>query len=177
MAPGEMYAVQAPALAVDAARCLVLWNLTVRIVGEEFREDDVIREGTTDGESIAHDGPLRLAEQTENLAEIVNQSGQDEPARPAIAADGFRCLHQVLNLAQFRIGIAVIDERVKELHRLPYPHAAAAQRQIFAFLGQHEIERLIAMIEAIELLDAGPRFCSIVAKFFFRFRWGRITRL
>ena len=48
------------------------------------------------GVGVADDGPLRLAPQAQDLAEVVDQAGQDEPARVAVAANGLGGLQQVL---------------------------------------------------------------------------------
>src|SRR4029453_19481601 len=97
----------------------------------------------------APDPPLRLAKQTQDLAQIVNQTGEDEPPWMAVSANCLCRLHQVFDLAEIGIGIAVIHERVEKLHRLPHAHPPFSQRQILALLLPDEIERLIAVIQPI----------------------------
>src|SRR5439155_9226095 len=112
---------------VDPAASLVFGYAAVRVVREELREHDLVRKRTTDRERIADDRPLGLAEQAQNLTEVMNQTGQNEPARVSVAANRFRHLQEVLDLTETDVGVAIIHERVEELHRLPDAHAALAQ--------------------------------------------------
>ena len=103
-----------------------------------LRVDDLRRPAATHRERVADDRPLRLAEQAENLAEVVHQAGDDEPARLVGGADGFGGLHRVLDLREIDVGIAVVDERVEKVERLPHRHRLAVERQVFALLREHE---------------------------------------
>ena len=62
---------------VDADGRLVLRHLRVGVVGEELGEDDPVGVGAADRERVADDRPLRLAPEAEDLAEVVDQAGQD----------------------------------------------------------------------------------------------------
>ena len=118
---------------------------------------DFRRPATADGERVADDRPLRLAEQAQNLPEIVNEACDDEPARPIRGPDRFGRLQRVFYLREVDVGIAVVHERVEIFERLPTPSSSSIQRQIFLFLREHELERLPRVVERIELLDARPR--------------------
>src|SRR5579859_1771552 len=59
----KMYFVETAVRFVDAIFRLILGNFAVGIGGEKFREDDVVRISAADGESVAHDSPLRFAVQ------------------------------------------------------------------------------------------------------------------
>ena len=109
-----------------------------------------------DGEGVADDGPLGLAEEAEDLAQVVDQAGQDQPARMTVGPDRLGGLHQVLDLRQIGVGVAVIDQRVEELHRLPDAHQPVILLKILPLLFQDEVERLTAVIQAIKLAHRGP---------------------
>lgn len=73
--------------------------------------DDGRTVGAPDGEGITHHVPLALAavEEEHQLAEVVDQSGQLHPAGFPIAADGLGGLEQVLDLAELRVRVGVVD--------------------------------------------------------------------
>ena len=100
-------------------------DLAVGVGRQEFAEHDLVGVGAAHREGIAHDGPLRLAEQAQHLAEVVNQARQHEPARMPVAANRFGRLQQVLDLRQAGVGIAVVDQRVEEFQSVPQAHLAA----------------------------------------------------
>src|SRR5262249_13102627 len=151
---------------------LVFGNLRVRVIREILRQDDFVGKGTTDRKRIAHNRPLRLAEQTQDLAEIVDQTRQDEPARVPIAANRLRYLEQVLDLAQIDVGVAVVHERIEKLHRLPDAHAALAERQVLPLFRLYEIKRLVAVVEPIKLPDARPDVALMVTEVLLLLRAG-----
>ena len=84
--------VQAAVWFVDAVLGLVGGILAVGISGEEFWEDDFVGIGAAHRKSVANYRPLRFAVEAEDLAEIVQEAGEDEPARVAVFADCFRGL-------------------------------------------------------------------------------------
>jgi hypothetical protein len=49
---------------------------------------------------------LRLAEEAEDFAEVVDEGGEDEPARASVGAGGFGGLDEVLDLGEFGVGVA-----------------------------------------------------------------------
>jgi len=62
------------------------------------------------------------------------------------------------------IGIARVDQRVQELEPIPQTHLAPVQAQVVRALGFHEIDRLVAVVEPVELLDLGLGFRAVIAK-------------
>src|SRR5258706_8932729 len=129
MAPGHANVVESAILLVNAGLRLKTRFPAVRVVREKTVKHNLVRVGRADWKSVADHGPLRLAEQAQNLAEIVNHSREDEPARMSVAADLLRGLQQVIELREIGVGVAVINERVQELHRLPDAHLAPLQGQ------------------------------------------------
>ena len=124
------------------------------LCGEELAVHDLRRPAAADREGVADDGPLRLAEQAQDLAEVVDQAGDDEPARPVGGADRLGRLQRMLDLREVDVGIAVVDQRVQVLQRLPHRHRPAVQRQVVALLLQDEVERLVRVVLEVELRDA-----------------------
>ena len=68
-------------------------------------------------------------------------------------ADRFRGLQRVLDLREVGVGIAVVHQRVQEVERLPDVHLPPVERQVLALLRPHEIERLVRVVQAIELFN------------------------
>ena len=87
-----------------------------------------------------------------------------EPARVAVGADRLRRLEGVLDLTEVDVGVAVVDQRLDELERLPDRHAPPVERQVPALLGAHEVERLVQVVEPVELVDRRARALAVVAK-------------
>ena len=139
-------------------------DLAVGIVPEELGEDDLVGVAAADRERVADDRPLRLAEEAEDLAQVVDQPGQDEPAGMAVGADRLGGLHQVLDLRQLGIGVAVVDQGVEELHRLPDPHHPMVLGQVLPLLRPDEVERLIAVIQPVELADGRADVRPVIAE-------------
>ena len=77
--PRQVDALQPAAFLIDAAGSLVRRHEAVGVVGEELGEDDLLGISASHGEGIADDGPLRLAEQAKDLAQVVDQADDDEP--------------------------------------------------------------------------------------------------
>jgi hypothetical protein len=77
----------------------------------------------------------------------------------------------MLNLAQLRVRIAIIDEGVEKLQGLPDAHLPFPQWKEFPLFRQHKIERLMAVIEPVEFADSGPDFLAIIAEGIFLFGW------
>src|SRR5262249_47595325 len=155
---------QAASGLIDTAVALIFLNPGIGVIGEELREDDPVREATADREGIADDCPLRLTQEAENLAEIVDQACQNEPACVSVGPDRFGGLHEVLDLAQLRIRVAFIDQRVEEFHRLPDSHDPMVSSQILALFLLDEVKSLKAMVEAIELAHRRANSRSIIAE-------------
>ena len=136
----------------------------VGIQREVLRVDAGARELAADRERVADDRPLRLAVQAQDLAEVVDQAGDDEPAGLVGATNRLGGLQRVLDLREVDVRIAVVDERVEELERFPHRHPLAAERQIVPLLPAHEIERLVRVIQAVEFLDGVAGFRREVAE-------------
>ena len=99
---------------------------------------------------------MRLAEEAEDLAEVVDEAGDDEPARLIGGANGLGRLHRVLDLGEIDVRIAVVNECIEEVERLPYGQRLALQPQVLALLLEDEGEGLVRMVERVELLDPRP---------------------
>src|SRR5262249_11885170 len=91
---------------------------------------------------------------------------KNEPARMAVGPNRLGGLHQVLDLRQVGVRVAVVHQGVEELHRFPNAHATLVQRQILRFFGTDESKRLVAMVELVEFSDARPSLGAVVAEFF-----------
>src|SRR4051812_40529442 len=73
--PRKMDLIESAARRVNAASGLTARIAAVWVVGKEFRENDFLGERAADGKRVTDDTPLWLAEQTQDFAQIVNQSG------------------------------------------------------------------------------------------------------
>ena len=110
VSPRHVDAVQPAARLVDPALSLVFGDVAVGVFLEEFGEDDLVRVAAADRERVADHGPLRLAEEAEDLAQVVDQPGQDEPAGMSVGTDRLGGLHEVFDLRQLGVGVAVVDQ-------------------------------------------------------------------
>ena len=114
--------IQSATFLVNPRACLVARVLRVGIGLEEILEHDAVRIGAADGKGVAHHGPLRLAVEAKHFAEIVNETGENEPARLAVLANLFGGLQQVFELRHVCVWIAVVHEVVQKLRSLPDTH-------------------------------------------------------
>src|ERR1051326_9405090 len=128
----------------------------VGVVGKKLVKHNSVRPGATDRERITHDRPLRLAVEAKDFSEIMNQAGQNEPARMPVATDLLRCLKQVIELGEVRIRIAVIHQRIQKLQRLPHPHLPPLEPQKLLPLALPEVLRLMPMIPSIKPANGRP---------------------
>src|SRR5215469_6375266 len=83
----------------------------------------------------------------------------------SVLANSFRGLHQVFDLRDVGIGVAVVHQLVEEFRRLPNALLAFLQSPILFVLLLHERYRLMSMIEAIELGHARIGFWVVLTKF------------
>ena len=164
VAPGEHHVVEPASLLVHPGRGLVARVLAVGVRLEESGKDDLVGVGASRREGVPHHRPLRLPPEAKNLAKVMNQAGQDEPARMAVAADLLRRLKEVLELGKICVGIAVIDQLVEILHRLPDPHGAAIQPQEFLPLRFYELMGLVQVVQAVELPNRRTGVGLVVAE-------------
>ena len=70
----------------------------------------------------------------------------------------------MLNLRQVGVRIAVVHQRVQKLRRLPDALLAFVQAEVFLLLRHHIVERLVLMVQPVELRDTGSRLLVILAK-------------
>jgi hypothetical protein len=82
----------------------------------------------------------------------------------SLGPDGLGALHQVLDLREIGVRVAVVDQRIQVLHRLPDAHLPPRLQQVLALLPQDESQRLVSVVEPIELFDAGPDVRAVVAE-------------
>jgi hypothetical protein len=111
VSPAHEHIVESAFLLVDPGLRLILGNLLIRVLVEEFREDDGIGIGASDGKSIADDSPLWFAVEAEDFTEVVDEAGEDEPSWVSIGADLLGGLDEVLELALEPAATAAGKER------------------------------------------------------------------
>jgi hypothetical protein len=99
----------------------------------------------------------------------MNQAGELEPIGVTVPADRLCGLQVVFDLGKVGVGIAVVHECVEVLERLPDSHAALVESAVFALFREHEVARLILMVQPVEFADAGRRRLVIPAEGFFLF--------
>ena len=166
VAPREDDFIQAAAGFVDAVGRLETRDLAVGVGGEKLGENIFVGERASRRKRIAHDRPLRLAPKAENLAEVMDEAGEDHPARLAVAAHRLGGLEEMLELRKIGVGIGIVHELVQVFHGFPDAHGHAVEAEIFAALGDGEIVRLVRVVEPVKLAHRGPRFGFVDAEFF-----------
>src|SRR4051812_35864622 len=92
----------------------------------------------------------------------------------AVGSNRLGRLHQMLDLAELGVRVAVIDQGVEKLHGFPDTHAGTRSWQVFGVLGPHESEGLVRVIQTVEFSNAGTDILSVVAEARLLFRL-RIT--
>ena len=107
---------------VDAFAGRELRASAVGVRIEELCEHDRVGKGAAHREGVAYYGPLGLSKAAEQLAQVVDESGQDEPPRPAISPQRLGGLQGVVDLRQLDIRIALVDDRTHPPERLPDAH-------------------------------------------------------
>src|SRR5580658_7627503 len=70
----------------------------------------------------------------------------------------------MLGLGQVGVGIAVIDQRVQKLRSLPNRLLALVEPEIFFLFAEDVVQRLVGMVEAVELGHAGICLSVVLAK-------------
>jgi hypothetical protein len=71
----------------------------------------------------------------------------------------------MLDLREVDVGIAVVNERIQIVEGFPHGQRLAIERQILALLLEDEAERLVRVVERVELLDPGTGM-RVVPKLF-----------
>ena len=130
VSPGQVDIVEPAVGLVDAAWGLVFGDLRVGVLVEELGEDDLVGEAAADGEGVADDGPLRLAEEAEDLAEVVDEPGEDRTSAGGRRGGSPRRSASGARSARVGVGVAVVDEGVEELHRLPDAHVRRVRGEV-----------------------------------------------
>jgi len=159
VAPAQHDIVQAAAGWINPVFGAVDLVPTVGIVGERARVDDALIEPAADRESVAHYIPLAPGVvEEEELAQIVDQTRQLEPFGLAISADCLGGLQEMLDLAERRVRIGFIDQRIELLHRLPNCHARP--RLGVEVIAGFEVvcDRLLRVLLTVEILDSVAGF-------------------
>ncbi len=100
VSPRQMHVVKTTMWFVNAIFGVELRIVRIRIGGEKFGVHDFIRKRATNRIRVAHDRPLRLIPFTEHFAEIVNEPGENKPARMPVLANRFGGLQGVNDLWQ-----------------------------------------------------------------------------
>ena len=155
VAPAQHNVVHTAAGAVDAVFSAINRIGRVRVAGKSVRVDDGAVEGAADGEGVAHDVPLALGvEEEEQLAEIVDQARELEPAGLAVATDGLGRLEEVLDLGEGGVRVGFVDEGVELLQGLPDGHFGAGS--VFEVVARLKVVgyRLLLVLLTVEVLDA-----------------------
>jgi len=70
----------------------------------------------------------------------------------------------VLDLPEVEVGIAVVHERVHVLERLPHRHAPLVECLVLALLRAHEVERLVGVVQPVQLVDGRAGAFAVVAE-------------
>src|SRR5215510_15769252 len=73
-------------------------------------------------------------------------------------------LQRVNDLRQRQIGVAVVNQGIQKINRFPDAHLGLVELAVFGLFGEDEIERLVGMIEPVQLSDRGAGFGLVVAE-------------
>ena len=63
----------------------------------------------------------------------------------------------MIDLREVDVRVAVVDDGVEELQRVPDAMPLPVARQVVGLLREHEVERLVRVVEAVELLHRVAR--------------------
>ena len=125
--PGEVHIPQTAALLIHTTPRLEAGIGHVGILAEELGVDDPLAVATADRKRVAHHRPLRLAKQTEHLAEVVQEACQHKPVGMSRRPDRLGRLQEVVDLREIDVGVGVIHQRVEVFQRLKHAHRAAVE--------------------------------------------------
>ena len=107
---------------------------------------------------------MRLAPETEDFAEVVDEAGKDHPARLAVGPEMLGRLEEVFQLRKIGVGIGVVDQLVEVFGGLPDPHLAAVEAKVFRTLGEGEFVGLVGVVQPVELPNGRPGVGFVVAE-------------
>ena len=164
----HVHVFQAAIRFVNAELRLILRNIPIRIPREILRKDNIRRPRAPHRERVSNDPPLGLAVQAQTLAQVVNESDENHPARVSVGANCLRGLQQMLDLRQVRIRIAVVHQRIQKLRRFPNRLLSLVEAEVLFLLRQHINDSLILMVQTVELGDSGVSLGVVLPEFFFR---------
>ncbi|SPQ25016.1 89b13250-4d62-48bf-a38d-91ee954c6ffb [Thermothielavioides terrestris] len=130
----------------------------VRVSLEHLGEDASLVEAAADRKRVAHDVPLAggaVVQHEHDLSQVVDESSQLHPSRLAIAADRLGALQQVVDLAELRVGVAVVDQCVELFYGLPDGHLEPWTRGRIETLACRQVVShcLLGMVLGVEVLD------------------------
>src|SRR5438067_3622273 len=160
-----MHLIEAAVWLIDAVPRAVNRVVGVGICLEILRKHDLIGVCAPYREGIAHNAPLWLTPQAQHFAKVVDEAGQNKPARMPIPANGLGGLQQVFDLGEVRVRIAVVDERIKEFSSLPNGLRALVETEVLLLLRHHIVERLVLVVEPVELGDFRRGLLVILPEF------------
>ena len=162
--PQDISTLSSPQPLVDAARGLILGHLAVGVGGEELGKHDLSREAQPTGNvspTTAHCGsPNRHRILPKSWISPVRMNQRGCPSRRMASAVCSRCSI----CGKLGVGVAVVDQRVEKLQRLPKAHLVAVERQVFGPLCRARSRRSDAVVEPVELLDLGAGLGGVVAE-------------
>ena len=158
---------QAAVWLVDSVRRLILRHVAIGILRKVFVKDNVAGPSAAHGKRVADNAPLRLAIQAEALAEIMDKASENHPTRAAVAAHRLGGLEQMFDLRQVGVRVAVVDQRVEKLRRLPDGLLALAEAEVLLLFAEHVVDGHVLVVEPVELGHTWRRGGVIDAKLFF----------
>src|SRR5215469_4312002 len=109
---------------VNSILALVPRNISVWIICEVLRKDDLIRPSAAHWKGISNDAPRGFAIQAQALSKIMDKAHENHPAWMAVASNRLGGLQEMLELCEVCVGIAVVDESVQIFRG--FPHALLA---------------------------------------------------
>ena len=77
-------------------------------------------------------------------------------------SNGLRGLQRVIDLGEVDVRIAVVHERVQVVECFPDGHRLSREAQVVRFLLEHEVQRLVRVVLAVELADGVARGLVVI---------------
>src|ERR1700733_1619800 len=145
---------------VDSIFSLVERIVLIRIRLEVLRKHNVLGIGTAHWERIADNTPLRLTPKAKHLTQIMDKSRQDKPSGMPLLPDRLRGLEQMFNLSQVCVGVAIVDQGIEKLRRLPDALLTLVQAEVLPLFADHVVEGLVLMVQPVELRHT--RSCLLI---------------
>lgn len=146
---------------VDAELGVEVGVDSIRVsLGKALRVDDLVRESTTNGESVANNVPLSLSlelgKEKHQLAKVMDEASELHPSRLAIAANSLSRLEKMLDLGEGGVRVGLVNESVELLHSLPDGHLRARARGVVEAVAGSKVvsNSLLVVLFPVEVLDA-----------------------